>query len=101
MVKTFQVYLGVNSGGSSRCGSSSASSSGGTDSPVANNIDERTYSCVHCRAHLARHEDLISKSFQGNQGRAYLFDSVVNVACGKPEDRLLLTGMLLLDLLDR
>ncbi|CAM9497466.1 unnamed protein product [Bubo scandiacus] len=38
----------------------------------------RTYSCVHCRAHLARHEELISKSFQGSHGRAYLFNSVVN-----------------------
>ena len=25
----------------------------------------RTYSCVHCRAHLANHDELISKSFQG------------------------------------
>ncbi|CAH8447372.1 unnamed protein product [Schistosoma rodhaini] len=49
--------------------------------------------CVHCRAHLARHQDLISKSFQGSQGRAYLFDTVVNVSCGKPEERLLLTGI--------
>ncbi|KAF3846610.1 hypothetical protein F7725_003688 [Dissostichus mawsoni] len=35
----------------------------------------RRYSCVHCRAHLANHDDLISKSFQGSQGRAYLFNS--------------------------
>lgn len=90
MVKTFQAYL-----------------------PPSN----RTYSCVHCRAHLASHDELISKvaekykffvlfcfcfdlfhfiffttferwklidwfelfhlqSFQGSQGRAYLFNSV-------------------------
>uniref|UniRef100_A0AAZ3PVQ9 Yippee domain-containing protein n=1 Tax=Oncorhynchus tshawytscha TaxID=74940 RepID=A0AAZ3PVQ9_ONCTS len=36
----------------------------------------RTYSCIHCRAHLANHDELISKSFQGSQGRAYLFNSV-------------------------
>ena len=30
----------------------------------------RTYSCVHCRAHLANHDELISKSFQGSQGTA-------------------------------
>ncbi|XP_062433637.1 protein yippee-like 4 [Rhea pennata] len=53
----------------------------------------RTYSCVHCRAHLARHEELISKSFQGSHGRAYLFNSVVNVSCGPAEQRLLLTGL--------
>lgn len=98
MVKTFQVYLGVHSGGSSYCSSSSASSSRSSESPDANGssniavVDERTYSCIHCRAHLARHEDLISKSFQGTQGRAYLFEAVVNVSCGRPEERLLLTG---------
>ncbi|KAB0394854.1 hypothetical protein E2I00_008089, partial [Balaenoptera physalus] len=32
----------------------------------------RRYSCAHCRAHLANHDDLISK---GSQGRAYLFNS--------------------------
>jgi len=68
MVKTFKVYLGDKS----------------SNNPV--------YSCAHCRAHLAKHENLISKSFQGSQGRAYLFDSVVNVASGKPEERVLLTG---------
>jgi len=53
----------------------------------------RTYSCVHCRAHLANHDELISKSFQGSQGRAYLFNSVVNVGCGQAEERVLLTGL--------
>lgn len=53
----------------------------------------RTYSCVHCRAHLANHDELISKSFQGSQGRAYLFNSVVNVQCGIAEERVLLTGL--------
>ncbi|KYN01082.1 Protein yippee-like 1 [Cyphomyrmex costatus] len=50
MVKTFQAYL-----------------------PSCH----RTYSCIHCRAHLANHDELISKSFQGSQGRAYLFNSVI------------------------
>ncbi|CAG2210427.1 Protein yippee-like 3,Protein yippee-like 1,Protein yippee-like F37A8.5,Protein yippee-like 4,Protein yippee-like 2,Protein yippee-like CG15309 [Mytilus edulis] len=53
MVKTFQAYL------PNKC--------------------HRTYSCVHCRAHLANHDELISKSFQGSQGRAYLFNSVRDV----------------------
>jgi len=53
----------------------------------------RTYSCVHCQAHLANHDELISKSFQGSQGRAYLFNSVVNVGCGPAEERVLLTGL--------
>ncbi|KAH8850677.1 Protein yippee-like 3 isoform 2 [Schistosoma japonicum] len=86
MVKTFQVYLGAQGNSSTRSNSSNSSCSNSSDS------DDRTYSCVHCRAHLARHQDLISKSFQGSQGRAYLFDTVVNVSCGKPEERLLLTA---------
>lgn len=53
----------------------------------------RTYSCIHCRANLANHDELISKSFQGSQGRAYLFNSVVNVGCGEAEERVLLTGL--------
>ena len=53
----------------------------------------RKYSCVHCRAHLANHDELISKSFQGSQGRAYLFNSVVNIGCGPAEERILLTGL--------
>ncbi|CAG7824329.1 unnamed protein product [Allacma fusca] len=44
-------------------------------------------------AHLANHDELISKSFQGSQGRAYLFNSVVNVGCGPAEERVLLTGL--------
>ncbi|VDL90319.1 unnamed protein product [Schistocephalus solidus] len=51
-----------------------------------------TYSCVHCRAHLADYRYLISKSFQGSQGRAYLFEKIVNVKSSTAEDRLLLTG---------
>merc|ERR1719394_2131204 len=54
---------------------------------------KKTYSCVHCRAHLASQVNLISKSFQGSQGRAYLFDSVVNIASGPAEQRVLLTGL--------
>ena len=45
------------------------------------------------RAHLANHDELISKSFQGSQGRAYLFNSVVNIGCGQAEERVLLTGL--------
>jgi hypothetical protein len=34
------------------------------------------------------------QAFQGRHGRAYLFSSVVNVAAGPKEDRLLITGAL-------
>jgi len=52
----------------------------------------KRYSCVHCQAHLAFHDDIISKSFHGSQGRAYLFNEVVNVRTGPAEERILLTG---------
>uniref|UniRef100_A0A8D2ATI4 Protein yippee-like n=1 Tax=Sciurus vulgaris TaxID=55149 RepID=A0A8D2ATI4_SCIVU len=38
---------------------------------------------------LARRGSLL----QGSQGRAYLFNSVVNVGCGPAEERVLLTGL--------
>lgn len=50
------------------------------------------YSCIHCRAHLANHDDLVSRSFQGNHSRAYLFNSLMNVTCGQAVNRELNTG---------
>ena len=38
--------------------------------------DGKIYSCCHCRAHLASHDEIISKSFQGHHGRAYLFNNL-------------------------
>ncbi|RUS27605.1 hypothetical protein BC938DRAFT_483003 [Jimgerdemannia flammicorona] len=37
---------------------------------------DRVYTCTTCHTHLARHEDIISKAFQGRHGRAYLFNEV-------------------------
>ncbi|KAJ7422156.1 Protein yippee-like 2 [Willisornis vidua] len=71
----------------------------------------RTYSCIHCRAHLANHDELISKCPpEGQQrGRYPSLRSVtvaglkevagaeseggVNVGCGPAEERVLLTGL--------
>eukprot|EP00540_Astrosyne_radiata_P005350 CAMPEP_0116847892 /NCGR_PEP_ID=MMETSP0418-20121206/14683_1 /TAXON_ID=1158023 /ORGANISM="Astrosyne radiata, Strain 13vi08-1A" /LENGTH=275 /DNA_ID=CAMNT_0004479381 /DNA_START=177 /DNA_END=1004 /DNA_ORIENTATION=+ len=39
------------------------------------------------------HDDIISKSFHGRHGRAYLFDQCVNVTIGPAEDRVLITGL--------
>uniref|UniRef100_A0A9J7WXS2 Protein yippee-like n=2 Tax=Cyprinus carpio TaxID=7962 RepID=A0A9J7WXS2_CYPCA len=55
----------------------------------------RTYSCIHCRAHLANHDELISKvkwfSFLNSD---IIFSSIrVNVGCGPAEERVLLTGL--------
>jgi len=53
----------------------------------------RIYSCVSCRTHLACYDEIISKSFHGHGGRAFLMDSLVNVRVGDSEDRLLITGL--------
>lgn len=53
----------------------------------------RIYSCSTCRSHVADHDDIISKAFQGRHGRAYLFSNVVNVTWGPKEERLLITGV--------
>lgn len=53
----------------------------------------RIYSCSSCRCHIADHEEIVSKAFQGKHGRAYLCNTVVNVTMGPKEDRPLMTGM--------
>jgi hypothetical protein len=51
------------------------------------------YSCGCCRTHLTSHDDIVSKSFHGRHGRAYLFNSCVNVTQGPSEQRRLITGL--------
>jgi len=51
------------------------------------------YRCAACRSHLALHDELVSKAFQGRHGRAYLFGNVINVTKGPKEDRILTTGL--------
>uniref|UniRef100_A0A7S3GDB4 Protein yippee-like n=1 Tax=Palpitomonas bilix TaxID=652834 RepID=A0A7S3GDB4_9EUKA len=51
------------------------------------------YCCGECRAHLCTRNDLVSKSFRGQHGRAYLFSDAVNYAVGPEEARMLMTGL--------
>lgn len=53
----------------------------------------RIYTCGECRTHLTSHDEIISKSFHGRHGRAYLFDQCVNITIGPAEDRRLITGL--------
>jgi len=53
----------------------------------------QVYTCAQCRTHLTSHDDIISKSFHGRHGRAYLFDQCVNVTIGPSEERRLMTGL--------
>ncbi|KAG8931327.1 hypothetical protein FRC02_002875 [Tulasnella sp. 418] len=50
------------------------------------------FSCAKCATTIALQDELISKSFSGREGRAYLLHSTVNIKLGKKEDRELLTG---------
>eukprot|EP00980_Cylindrotheca_fusiformis_P009137 scaffold1992_cov113-Cylindrotheca_fusiformis.AAC.2 len=53
----------------------------------------QVYTCAQCRTHLSTHDEIISKSFHGRHGRAYLFDYCVNVDIGPAEERPLITGL--------
>lgn len=54
-------------------------------------VATKIYACASCRAHVADADALVSKSFTGRHGRAYLMDKVINVREGPQEERLLLT----------
>jgi len=56
-------------------------------------LEGRVYVCRHCNAHLARHSDIESRQFHSRNGKAYLFRMVVNISCGSPEDRRMVTGL--------
>ena len=53
----------------------------------------RIFGCKKCRTHLTSIESLISRNFTGQTGRAFLFDSVVNIILGDAEDRHMTTGL--------
>ncbi|CAN0225543.1 unnamed protein product [Pylaiella littoralis] len=55
--------------------------------------ENTVYTCSMCRAHLATRDHVISECFHGHRGRAFLFERCVNVAAGRPENRMLTTGM--------
>ena len=50
------------------------------------------YCCSECKTHLSTVDQIISKSFHGRGGKAYLFNSAVNVTQGPLEKRMLITG---------
>ncbi|GAB5370564.1 hypothetical protein AAMO2058_001503700 [Amorphochlora amoebiformis] len=51
------------------------------------------YTCSKCSTHLSLHDQLISTSFHGRTGRAFLFSKVVNVTLGPLEERIFTTGL--------
>ncbi|KAI9672813.1 MAG: hypothetical protein M1831_000248 [Alyxoria varia] len=53
---------------------------------------QKIYGCKDCKTHLAAHEEIISRNFRGQHGKAFLFDKVVNIIEGEPQERSMTTG---------
>ncbi|KAF8528067.1 yippee-like protein [Hysterangium stoloniferum] len=53
----------------------------------------RIFGCLHCRTHLATIESMMSRAFNGQHGRAYLFDRVVNIYTLEAQERPMTTGL--------
>ncbi|RMX73459.1 hypothetical protein D0869_13582 [Hortaea werneckii] len=53
---------------------------------------KRIYGCKTCKTHLADHDEIISRNFRGQHGKAYLFNAVVNTISGEAGERNMTTG---------
>lgn len=51
------------------------------------------YICKQCRAHLSTKSELFSKDFWAGDGKAFLYNFVINTYLGPSEDRELRTGL--------
>ncbi|KAI8876099.1 hypothetical protein K501DRAFT_299017 [Backusella circina FSU 941] len=51
------------------------------------------FSCVVCHSQIITQNDIVSRAFQGRDGPAYLVEDTINISIGKPEERMLLTGL--------
>eukprot|EP01006_Ploeotia_vitrea_P065663 TRINITY_DN93608_c0_g1_i1.p1 TRINITY_DN93608_c0_g1~~TRINITY_DN93608_c0_g1_i1.p1 ORF type:complete len:117 (+),score=4.76 TRINITY_DN93608_c0_g1_i1:34-384(+) len=56
------------------------------------NNSKDIFVCTTCACHLAKPEDIVSTSFKGQHGKAYLFGNVINIHLGEQEARHLITG---------
>lgn len=56
-------------------------------------LSGRIYCCKLCHSHLANIDEILSKTFHCRHGKAYLFNTVVNVSAGLLEDRMMTTGL--------
>lgn len=53
---------------------------------------QKIYGCKYCKTHLSNQDDIVSKNFRGQHGKAFLFDTVVNVKESEPVERNMTTG---------
>ncbi|CDW91541.1 UNKNOWN [Stylonychia lemnae] len=54
---------------------------------------DAVYVCKNCNTHLTTPYDIVSRTFHGKTGKAYLFSNVMNVQTGPAEDKHLSTGL--------
>ena len=51
------------------------------------------YICKRCKVHLSCKNELLSKDFWAGDGKAFLYNTVINIYLGEAENRNLRTGM--------
>ncbi|CED83528.1 Predicted Yippee-type zinc-binding protein [Phaffia rhodozyma] len=63
-------------------------------SPISHTVpdDIPVYVCVNCSTKLVLTDELVSRSFSGREGPAFLVASAINITLADPEDRTLQTG---------
>ncbi|ERF72075.1 Proteim yippee-like 3 [Endocarpon pusillum Z07020] len=52
----------------------------------------KIFGCKNCKTHLANYDDIISRNFRGQHGKAFLFSSVVNIKAAEAMERNMTTG---------
>ncbi|GAQ39121.1 putative Yippee zinc-binding protein Moh1 [Aspergillus tubingensis] len=52
----------------------------------------KIFGCKQCKTHLADYDDIISRNFRGQHGKAYLFGNVVNITSSEAVERSMTTG---------
>ncbi|KAI9209737.1 yippee zinc-binding/DNA-binding /Mis18, centromere assembly-domain-containing protein [Polychytrium aggregatum] len=53
----------------------------------------RIFGCTVCKTHLSSSDEIISKEFRGQHGKAYLFKTVINIYEGELSERSMTTGV--------
>uniref|UniRef100_A0A914HD85 Autophagy protein 5 n=1 Tax=Globodera rostochiensis TaxID=31243 RepID=A0A914HD85_GLORO len=53
---------------------------------------KKYYTCFRCKTYLTNKREVLSQTFRGATGQAYLFRTVVNIVTAKVESRFMITG---------
>ncbi|RDW59546.1 hypothetical protein BP6252_12633 [Coleophoma cylindrospora] len=63
-----------------------------TSNHLAVLVGNKIYGCKNCRTQFSLYDDIISRNFRGQHGKAFLFSMVVNVILGDAQERNMTTG---------